>query len=319
MDELGGPNDLQPLSRSAGRTPWTRPFQWTKQVASHFGGTRNGLVISWPARIKDKGGIRTQFHHVIDIAPTILEACGVQAPSVLNGVPQKPIEGVSMVYSFDDAKAPSKRRTQYFEMFANRAIYNDGWVAATTPPVAPWDLMGQGPGRGRLPVGALQRGRGLQPGREPRRQGAGQAPRAAGPVLGRGGQVQRDPARQQPGGAHGRHHPAQPDPRPVGVHLLPRPDAHPRGRGAGHQEQVVQDRGGRGHPGRRRRGRDRHPRRALQRLGALPARRQAGVPLQPRRRASLHHRRARRSSPPASTSSWWTSSTTAAASARAPP
>jgi arylsulfatase len=120
------------------------PFQWAKQIASHFGGTRNGLVISWPARIKDKGGIRSQFHHVIDIAPTILEAGGVQSPSVLNGVPQKPIEGTSMVYAFDDAKAPSRHRTQYFEMFANRAIYNDGWVAATTPPVAPW-VMGQSP------------------------------------------------------------------------------------------------------------------------------------------------------------------------------
>jgi arylsulfatase len=96
------------------------------------------MVISWPARIKDKGGIRTQFHHVIDIAPTILEAAGLQMPAVLNGVPQKPIEGVSMVYSFDDAKAASTHRTQYFEMFANRAIYNDGWVAATTPPLAPW-------------------------------------------------------------------------------------------------------------------------------------------------------------------------------------
>ena len=96
------------------------------------------MVMSWPARIKDKGGIRTQFHHVIDIAPTILEAIGVQMPAVLNGVPQKPIEGVSMVYSFDDAKAASTHRTQYFEMFANRAIYNDGWIAATTPPLAPW-------------------------------------------------------------------------------------------------------------------------------------------------------------------------------------
>src|SRR3984893_17672091 len=116
------------------------PFQWTKQIASHFGGTRNGMVLSWPARIKDKGGIRSQFHHVIDIAPTILQAAGVQMPAVLNGVPQKPIEGVSMVYSFDDAKAPSTHRTQYFEMFANRAIYNDGWVAATTPPLAPWSV-----------------------------------------------------------------------------------------------------------------------------------------------------------------------------------
>jgi arylsulfatase A-like enzyme len=121
------------------------PFQWTKQVASHFGGTRNGLVISWPARIKDKGGIRTQFHHVIDIAPTILEAVGVAAPLVLNGVPQKPIEGTSMVYAFDDAKAPSRHRTQYFEMLGNRAIYHDGWVAATTPPVAPWIFFGQAP------------------------------------------------------------------------------------------------------------------------------------------------------------------------------
>ena len=102
------------------------------------------MVISWPARIKDKGGIRTQFHHVIDIAPTILEAAGVEAPSVLNGVPQKPIEGVSMVYSFDDAKAQSKHRTQYFEMFANRALYSDGWVAATTPPVPPWASSGKG-------------------------------------------------------------------------------------------------------------------------------------------------------------------------------
>lgn len=119
------------------------PFQWTKQIASHFGGTRNGLVISWPARIKDGGAIRTQFHHVIDIAPTILEACGVQSPSVLNGVPQKPVEGVSMVYSFADAQAPSRHRTQYFEMLGNRAVYSDGWVACTTPPIAPWISVGQ--------------------------------------------------------------------------------------------------------------------------------------------------------------------------------
>ncbi len=144
MDELGGPMTYNHYPIGWAHAMDT-PFQWTKQIASHFGGTRNGLVISWPARIKDKGGIRTQFHHVIDIAPTILEACGVQAPAVLNGVPQKPIEGVSMVYSFDNAKAPSKRRTQYFEMFANRAIYSDGWVATTTPPVTPWDLFGKVP------------------------------------------------------------------------------------------------------------------------------------------------------------------------------
>jgi arylsulfatase A-like enzyme len=137
MDELGGPTTFNHYPIGWAHAMDT-PFQWTKQIASHFGGTRNGMVISWPDRIKDRGGVRTQFHHVIDIAPTILEAVGVQMPAMLNGVPQKPIEGVSMVYSFDDPKAASTRRTQYFEMFANRAIYNDGWVAATTPPLAPW-------------------------------------------------------------------------------------------------------------------------------------------------------------------------------------
>ena len=114
------------------------PFQWAKQIASHFGGTRNGMVLSWPARIGDRGGIRSQWHHVIDIVPTILAACDQRAPAIVNGVAQKPVEGVSMAYTFDDPKAPSTRRTQYFEMFGNRAIYHDGWVACTTPHLAPW-------------------------------------------------------------------------------------------------------------------------------------------------------------------------------------
>ena len=124
------------------------PFKWTKQVASHFGGTRQGLAISWPGRIKDDGAIRTQFHHVIDIVPTILEATGIKAPEMVNGIAQKPIEGVSMVYTFDkaNASAPTRHETQYFEMVGNRAIYHDGWVAATTPPEAPWLL-----GTGKLP------------------------------------------------------------------------------------------------------------------------------------------------------------------------
>ena len=119
------------------------PFKWTKQVASHFGGTRQGMAISWPGHIKDVGGIRSQFHHIIDIVPTILEATGIQAPATVNGIAQKPIEGVSMAYTFDqaNANAPSKRDTQYFEMFANRGIYHDGWYACTTPPAPPW-LMG---------------------------------------------------------------------------------------------------------------------------------------------------------------------------------
>ncbi len=121
------------------------PFKWTKQVASHFGGTRQGMAISWPARIKDAGGIRTQFHHMIDIVPTILEVTGIKAPETFNGIAQKPIEGVSMAYTFDkaNAAAPSTRTTQYFEMFGNRAIYHDGWIASTTPPQPPW-LMGTG-------------------------------------------------------------------------------------------------------------------------------------------------------------------------------
>jgi arylsulfatase A-like enzyme len=137
MDDLGGPMTFNHYPVGWAHAMDT-PFQWTKQVASHFGGTRNGLVISWPARIKDKGGIRTQFSSVIDIYPTILEAVGVQSPSMLNGVPQKPVEGFSMIYTFDNPKTKTVHRTQYFEMFANRAIYNDGWVAATTPPILPW-------------------------------------------------------------------------------------------------------------------------------------------------------------------------------------
>jgi arylsulfatase A-like enzyme len=118
------------------------PFKWTKQVASHFGGTRQGLAISWPGHINDPGGIRTQFHHVIDIVPTILEATGVNAPLTVNGIKQSPIEGVSMAYTFDkaNANASTTHKTQYFELISNRGIYNDGWYANTTPPVGPWVL-----------------------------------------------------------------------------------------------------------------------------------------------------------------------------------
>jgi arylsulfatase A-like enzyme len=118
------------------------PFKYTKQVASHFGGTRQGLAISWPGHITDPGGLRTQFHHIIDILPTVLEATGIKAPQTVNGIKQKPIEGISMAYTFDKANAnvASKRKTQYFEMIANRGIYNDGWYANTTPPHGPWIL-----------------------------------------------------------------------------------------------------------------------------------------------------------------------------------
>ena len=113
------------------------PFQWTKQIASHFGGTRNGLVVHWPDRIKAKGEVRSQFTHVVDIAPTVLEAAGLPFPKSVDGTEQTPFNGVSFVYSFDDAKAADRHTTQYFEMFGNRAIYHEGWVAATRHSI-PW-------------------------------------------------------------------------------------------------------------------------------------------------------------------------------------
>jgi arylsulfatase A-like enzyme len=120
------------------------PFKWTKQIASHFGGTRQGMAIAWPKAIKDAGGIRTQFHHMIDIVPTILEVTGIKAPDMVNGVAQKPIEGVSLAYTFDkaNANAPSRHHTQYFEMMGDRALYQDGWIASTTPIRPPWDITG---------------------------------------------------------------------------------------------------------------------------------------------------------------------------------
>jgi arylsulfatase len=144
MDELGSEttNNHYPVGWAHAMDT---PFQYFKQIASHLGGVRNGMVVSWPARIKDKGGVRPQFHHVIDITPTILDATGVQAPSVLNGTPQKPFDGTSMVYTFDAANAPSMRRTQYFELVGNRGIYQYGWIAGTEPTGFPWQVLGRAP------------------------------------------------------------------------------------------------------------------------------------------------------------------------------
>jgi arylsulfatase A-like enzyme len=136
VDELGGPKHYNHFPAGWAWAMDT-PLQWTKQVASHFGGTRNPLIISWPAKITDKGGIRPQFHHVMDIMPTILEAAGIQAPDVLNGIPQKPIEGVSMMYTFNDAKAPDRRKMQIFELVSNRGMYQDGWMASSLAFI-PW-------------------------------------------------------------------------------------------------------------------------------------------------------------------------------------
>jgi arylsulfatase A-like enzyme len=140
--DVWGSDKTTPHMSVAWSWAFDTPFKWTKQIASHFGGTRQGMAMSWPARIKDAGGVRSQFHHMIDIVPTILEATGVQAPVAVNGIQQRPIEGVSMAYSWNkaNADAPSARTTQYFEMFGDRAIYHDGWMAATTPPQPPWLL-----------------------------------------------------------------------------------------------------------------------------------------------------------------------------------
>jgi len=144
IDELGGPRTYNHYPVGWAHAMDT-PMQWTKQVASHFGGTRNGMVISWPARIKDKGGLRSQFCHVIDITPTIYEAAKITPPKMLDGVEQRPLDGKSLVYTFDNATAQTQHGTQYFEMMGNRAIYKDGWMASTTPLRLPWINVGYEP------------------------------------------------------------------------------------------------------------------------------------------------------------------------------
>ena len=136
LDKLGGTESYNHYAVGWAHAMNT-PYQWTKQVASHWGGTRNGTIVHWPKGIKAKGEIRSQFSHVIDIAPTILEAAGLPEPISVNGVQQKPIEGVSMLYSFNDAGAGERHETQYFEMFGNRGIYHKGWTAVTKH-VTPW-------------------------------------------------------------------------------------------------------------------------------------------------------------------------------------
>jgi len=137
IDELGGPKHYNHFPAAWAHAMDT-PFQWTKQVASHFGGTRNPMIVSWPSRIKDRGGLRDQFMHVVDVTPTLYEVIGITPPTELNGVQQKPIEGISFAYTFDDAKAKSRRVTQYFEMASVRGLYHDGWMASAIA-FAPWD------------------------------------------------------------------------------------------------------------------------------------------------------------------------------------
>ena len=141
LDKLGGPESYNHYAVGWAHAMNT-PYQWTKQVASHWGGTRNGTIVHWPKGIKGKGELRTQFHHLIDVAPTILEVAGLPQPIFVDGVQQHPIEGVSMAYSFNDAKAAEQHETQYFEMFGNRGIYHKGWTAVTRHKT-PWILQGE--------------------------------------------------------------------------------------------------------------------------------------------------------------------------------
>jgi arylsulfatase A-like enzyme len=145
MDEFGSPSSYNHYSVGWAWATNT-PFQWTKQVASHWGGTRNGAIVHWPKGIDEKGGVRSQFTHVIDVAPTILEAAGLPEPMMVNGVMQSPIEGTSMLYTFNGADSPERHDLQYFEMFANRGIYHGGW-SAVTKHRTPWVMVG-----GELPA-----------------------------------------------------------------------------------------------------------------------------------------------------------------------
>jgi hypothetical protein len=137
LDKWGGPETYTHMA-TGWAVAFDTPYEWTKQVASDFGGTKVGMAIQWPQRIKNKGELRSQFHHVIDVAPTILEAAGIPEPRQVNSVAQRPMDGVSMIYSFDDASAKEQHTTQYFEMFGNRAIYHEGWFARTIHK-APWE------------------------------------------------------------------------------------------------------------------------------------------------------------------------------------
>ncbi|EQB06421.1 hypothetical protein L288_11255 [Sphingobium quisquiliarum P25] len=137
MDTIGGPKASAHINAAWAWAAGT-PFQWTKAVASHLGGTRNGLVISWPRKISQPGGLRSQFGHVNDVVPTILEATGIPAPAEVDGVKQVPMDGKSLLYTFDNANAPERHRTQYFEIFGHRAIYHDGWMASAFHTRLPW-------------------------------------------------------------------------------------------------------------------------------------------------------------------------------------
>ncbi len=195
LDKLGGPEAYNHYA-----VGWAHamcaPYQWTKQVASHFGGTRNGTIVHWPKGIKAKGEIRSQFHHVIDVAPTILEAAGLPEPVFVNGVQQRPIEGVSMLYAFNDADGGRAARDAVFRDGGQSRNLPQGLDRGDPAPDAVGDRAGQAPRLRRRQLGAVRHHDGLDPGEEPGQGASGQAARAAAAMADRGGQVQRAAARR---------------------------------------------------------------------------------------------------------------------------
>ena len=191
MDDFGTPHSYNHYAVGWAHAMDT-PYQWTKQVASHWGGTRNGTIVHWPNGIQAKGEIRSQFNHVIDVAPTVLEAAGLPEPLSVHGVQQRPIEGITMLYSFDDAAADDRHTTQYFEMFGNRGIYHQGWTAVTRHKT-PWVATRC---RRSTTTSGSSTTRRLDAGPQPRRRATGEAPRTATAVA--------DRSRQVPGAAVGR-------------------------------------------------------------------------------------------------------------------
>ena len=288
-DELGGPLHYNHMP-----VPWSwafdTPFQWTKRYASHFGGTRNGMVMSWPGHIKDVGALREQFHYVTDIMPTILEAAKVQAPDVIDGVKQLPIDGVSMAYTWDDAKAPSHRVTQLFEMFGNRGIYHDGWMASTTPLVFAWQPEPKGITPESFNWELYDLHKDFSQGNDLAKAESGEAQADGGAVVGGGRPQQRAAAQLQPAGdGRGGVPEAEPDPGPLALRLPAGHGAYPRGHRADGQEHVLHHHREAERARARRGRRDRHPGRAIRRLGSGRHRRQAGVGLQEHAAAERWH------------------------------
>ena len=195
MDDFGGPDSYAHYSVGWAWAMNT-PLQWTKQIASHWGGTRNGTIVHWPSGIEEKGGLRQQFTHVTDLAPTILEAAGLPAPTMVNGILQAPLEGNSMVYAFNDAEAPERHDLQYFEMFGNRGIYHKGW-SAVTKHKTPWMIVDPDMGPFDEDVWELYDGSNrLQPGPQPGLGAARSPGPSAAALADRGREAQRDPARR---------------------------------------------------------------------------------------------------------------------------